>query len=113
MAQSNDHGANTQRVGVCDGGRHHSSSRHAKKRKVRVAIERHDVGVDASIVGERDVNAKAVGHVRVRHDEIRRPEDAGTAAVRTVDLDRDLTETVGDLGQMRRRFTREKDAHRP
>ncbi len=114
MAEGDDQSADAHGVGISQRGRRHLAARHAEHRKVRAAIGGDEVRVDAPVVGQPDEHPRTAGNVGVRHDEIGRPQDAGGAAARAVDLDRHLPEPVGDLGEVRRqRLRRAEDAHRP
>src|SRR3989442_14519909 len=67
------------------------------------------------LIGEPDTDARATGHVGVRHDEVGCPQDAcaDPAPAGAADLDRHLPELIGDPGEVRNRLlNREKGAHR-
>ena len=113
VAEGHDEGADTQGIGVAQGGRSRPAMRNAKERKVRATIGDDEMRVDLPFVGEPDAKARSARDMGVRHDEVGRPQDARTASARAVDLDCYLLEPVGDPGEVRwQGLKRGKDAHR-
>ena len=85
-------------AGIAEGRRGEPGTRHSQEREVRVVIGAQHVRLDLASIGEPDPNARVAGDMSIRHDEVGRPQDARTAAGRTVDLHGDLPEPLAHLG---------------
>jgi hypothetical protein len=113
MTERHDQRADAHGVGVTDLGRSDAAARDTEDREVAAAIRGDDVGVDPPAIGERDASADCRDDVRVRHDEIGRPEDAGSTATGSVEFDRDLPQPLSDPGEVELgRVKRGEAAHR-